>query len=278
MMEIFDLGEDGEEIAKASKVVLMMLKFVFLFLLSLYTANLAALISQRINKIGYQSIEDVVTSGGKICVLQAYKSSMVSQYDAPEDSLELYESRSDIPEGIRSGVCDAAYVEGEDFESFHALGNYCEMKADIGPLQILTQGFPVADAYAESFAYWITNIKATGFHDQLRKESFPTSQCGAQGDQENVNVIQFDQVMYLFIVPVIIIIGVFVIAKKFYEKKARESKMYTDRKAADLERQETFALSEPFEKHQQDIIQEPHLVQKPQQIMQHRQHQVIPEL
>jgi len=199
---IVTLDRETTRLKSESLLILRVVAFLVMFLLSIYTANLTSIMSKT-GPLPINSIDDVMKHKGKICTIHAYASSLVSKFDFPQRRIVKFQSRDEIPEGLKRGDCLAAYVESEDFQMYHSAGSYCNMQTNNEPVQILNTGFPVSNTYAESFSYWVTKLKVGSLYDQIRKEYEPQNACAVVQESDQ---LMFEQVQFPFIAAYVAVI------------------------------------------------------------------------
>jgi hypothetical protein len=182
---------------------LLGVSFFILTIIAAYTANLAALLTQKAQKTSVSNMDDAIRSGYRFCAERKNMEAIVSVYSNVKPSMFVTDpielggdgqpgfncgscsSRTLVfdmldPDIAQSGdfsYCHAAIAPQEDLDVLQADGAHCN-RAIVGtPIQYSQTGFPIFEKISPQLVSFFLRLKNEGIMDREILRSRPASQC-----------------------------------------------------------------------------------------------------
>ena len=182
---------------------LLGISFFILTIIAVYTANLAAILTQNVQASSIDSFEDAVRAGYRICSERKNMETIMNVYPnldpkifvvdpirmggdgLPGFSCENCASRMRVfdfmdPVLANSGdrrYCHAAIAPIEDMDVMHAASLHCN-KTTIGqPIQMIQTGMPIFETVSPQLISFFLKLKNDGLYDAALASNKPENQC-----------------------------------------------------------------------------------------------------
>lgn len=132
----FTEAEQFQPVSKSSKIFVASWSMLTLIIVATYTANLAALLTQKVNYVEeIQSLDDAVRLGARTCVStrNVYYPVLPSGYSSKDAISQLYPFVevnglwSDLYEYMKNGTCRVALFNREDISAALQDPHYCDL-------------------------------------------------------------------------------------------------------------------------------------------------------
>lgn len=213
---------------------LLGITFFFLTILTVYTANLASILTQQAGIAEVDSIEDAIRAGYTFCGERKVSSTVMSLYniadrfisdpielggdgkpgfncDACRSRVRVFEqmSRSNTRRSNPdSPYCDAAIAPLEDLEVFLRDGKHCDKVAVGDPLTYVQSGLPIFDGVSQGLISLMLNMKNDGIFARELQEARPTSTCpkgsgnggGGSGDGGGDDALSIEELTGIWVI------------------------------------------------------------------------------
>jgi len=227
-LSFFGGSYDQSVVSVGGKINLLAIASFIMLILAVYTANLAAILTQDANKTSIDSIEMAVKQGMNFCAERKIAKIAMESYGIDprkivSDPIELggdgqpgfncpkCKARERVFTNMRQShsdpslYCDAAIASEEDLDTLHRYEKHCN-KVKVGdPITYRSLGIPIYDKHADALVSLLHKIKTDGVMTSTLKASRPESQCpetGGEGSALNVQqltgvwVITFSFVLF----------------------------------------------------------------------------------
>mmetsp|Transcript_41214 Transcript_41214/g.60295 ORF Transcript_41214/g.60295 Transcript_41214/m.60295 type:complete len:706 (-) Transcript_41214:81-2198(-) len=200
-------------VTPSGKINLLGSSFFVLAIMAIYTANLAAILTQDVIAPTVESIHDAIRAGYNFCGERKSVEAVMDLYGISNrfvpDPMELggdgkpgfnckyCESRNRVFDFMKRGhndpstYCNAAIVPQEDLELLQSYGLHCDKKKAAN-LPIYTQtGFPVFDGVSTELISLFLQLKNNGVYVSKLERSRPMDACPiTSGEGTSLSVYQ----------------------------------------------------------------------------------------
>jgi hypothetical protein len=206
VLSFYQGSYDLSVVTPGGKINLLAIASFIMLILAVYTANLAAILTQDAQKTSIDSIEAAVMTGYNFCAERKLADTIIGIYgidpnrfvpdpvelggdgkpgfncpdcDARERTMEMMRRTHNDP----SMYCNAAIAKIEDLQVMHRHGNHCD-KTKIG--ESLGQqmiGIPIFDDHAASLNALLHKLKDDGVMAKTLLAGTPESQCPVTADE-----------------------------------------------------------------------------------------------
>lgn len=236
-------GYGQDVVSRSGKAHLLGIGFFNMIVLSVYTANLAAILTANESIETPITLKNIRNNGMKICTGRlhaeqiAYTDPFVTDLllKDPIDGLPGFTSRGLLYERMKRNVdpserdlfCEVVIATEEDIITEHGEGLHCD-KVIVGDiLSFSTTGFPISPLYSEPLWSALQKSVNGGVYAAILQEYKPVSQCPATTASSNSNELLITHLAGVWIVPILCsIVGFFihlVEKKKSIEKNVIKS-------------------------------------------------------
>lgn len=196
LLSLFD-GYGKDVISKGGKVHLLGIGFFNLVLLSVYTANLAAILTANKSSNIVTTLKGVRNNGYKICARRVVSHQVAHSHPFvtdlllkdPVDGLPGFVSlrRTEIIDRMKATVdvfereeyCEVALSTEEDLVTMQSEGNHCNKTTQVEMLGFATTGFPLSPRKNEILWPMFQSALNEGIFDELVEKNKPINQCRA---------------------------------------------------------------------------------------------------
>ena len=211
-LSFFGGSYDQSVVTAGGKINLLAIASFIMLILAVYTANLAAILTQEANQSSIDSIEMAVKHGLNICAERKIASVVIESFGIDPsrivpDPVELggdgnpgfncpnCNARERTFNNMRrthndpSQYCNVAIASQEDLEVLHKFGNHCD-KIKVGEsIAYRSMGIPIYDKHADALVSLLHKQKAEGGMTYALAGATPSSQCpetGGEGSALNI--------------------------------------------------------------------------------------------
>uniref|UniRef100_A0A7S4K5Y0 Ionotropic glutamate receptor C-terminal domain-containing protein n=1 Tax=Odontella aurita TaxID=265563 RepID=A0A7S4K5Y0_9STRA len=213
ILAFFQESYDQSVVTWGGKINLLAISSFVLLVLNVYTANLAAILTEDITQGEVTSIESAVKAGYNFCAERKMAETVMDLHDIspdmivpdPEDlggdgkagfNCPNCKARTRVFDYMKpnhddgSVYCDAALTSWEDLQVLQASGQHCD-KARVGEALVTkSSGIPIYDGVSAELTALLYTIKNDGVLAQALNAAEPTSQCPAKEESTNSLSIQ----------------------------------------------------------------------------------------
>jgi hypothetical protein len=211
ILSFFQGSYDLSVVTPGGKVNLLAISSFVMLILAVYTANLAAILTQNAQKPSVDSIEMAVQAGYNFCAERKLADIAIETYGLNPSSIVPdpvslggdgkpgfncpdCESRERVLEYMRrthtdpSLYCNAAILKIEDLQVMQNYGNHCD-KTKVGDsLGQRTIGIPIHDKHAPALTALFHKLKSDGVMTKTLVFATPRNQCPAtEGEGSSLN-------------------------------------------------------------------------------------------
>jgi len=188
---------------------LLGISFFILTIIAVYTANLAAILTQNMQQVSIDSFEDAVRAGYRFCSERKNMETIRNLYphldqkifvaDPPDiggdgqpgftcqycDSrMRVFDFLDPVLAEYDSRYCHAAVAPLEDLEVVHAAAIHCN-KTSVGkPIQMIQTGIPVFETVSPQLISFFLKLKNDGLYDEMLVANKPENQCAQQSNSD----------------------------------------------------------------------------------------------
>jgi len=226
------------------QVILLAMSFFIMMIVSLYTANIAAMLTTSIQESRIKSLQDAMHQGYNFCAARKTVEIMKSIHNMDEklfvpDPTDLggdgkpgfscsnCSARSRVFEFMRnkhnnpSLYCNAAIAYGEDLDFLQNSGEHCDVIKVGEPLASSPIGFPIGMKSFPGLSTIFNKLKIEGYVTKLYQKEKPESLCDLSGDEEPSYALTFSQLSGLWTVCLSLVLVAFLmkIFREIYDKK-----------------------------------------------------------
>eukprot|EP00581_Thalassiosira_minuscula_P013316 CAMPEP_0183713660 /NCGR_PEP_ID=MMETSP0737-20130205/8441_1 /TAXON_ID=385413 /ORGANISM="Thalassiosira miniscula, Strain CCMP1093" /LENGTH=692 /DNA_ID=CAMNT_0025942479 /DNA_START=189 /DNA_END=2264 /DNA_ORIENTATION=+ len=211
-LSFFQGSYDQSVVTVGGKINLLAIASFIMLILAVYTANLAAILTQDANKPVVDSIEMAVKQGMNICAERKLADFAIDFYGLNPstfvpDPIELggdgepgfncpkCKARERIFSHMRQShddptqYCNVAIASQEDIDVLHGYGSHCD-KTKVGEsIHHRSIGIPIYDRHADALVSLLHKSKADSIMTKTLASALPKSQCpetGGEGSALNV--------------------------------------------------------------------------------------------
>uniref|UniRef100_A0A7S4RFW6 Ionotropic glutamate receptor C-terminal domain-containing protein n=1 Tax=Ditylum brightwellii TaxID=49249 RepID=A0A7S4RFW6_9STRA len=212
ILSFFQQSYDQSVVTVGGKINLLAISSFVLLVLAVYTANLAAILTQDAQNMPVSDIAGVIKAGYRICAERKVAELIMSLYDIDPnrfvpDPIELggdggpgfncpnCAARSRVFDFMKldnsdpSLYCDIGIASEEDLEVLHGSTQHCN-KTQIGKaLGYESIGIPIFSGVSPELISFFHEMKNEGVLNRVSSESFPDNSCpetGGEGSSLNV--------------------------------------------------------------------------------------------
>eukprot|EP00547_Thalassionema_nitzschioides_P011430 CAMPEP_0194258138 /NCGR_PEP_ID=MMETSP0158-20130606/40688_1 /TAXON_ID=33649 /ORGANISM="Thalassionema nitzschioides, Strain L26-B" /LENGTH=658 /DNA_ID=CAMNT_0038997441 /DNA_START=110 /DNA_END=2086 /DNA_ORIENTATION=- len=260
----FNEGAYSQGVVSISgKIHLIGLAAFVMLILAVYTANLAAILTQDANTSGIDSIKSAVRRGYNVCAERKIAQIVMEAYDVdgsvfvpdPEDGKPGFncgtcKSRQRVFDFMNhthtdgSLYCNVAISKLEDLEALQSEKLHCN-KTKVGDaIHFALEGIPIYSGRADALVSIFQDLKAKGFMTKSLKAAAPESICPESGGEGTA--LNVDQLSGVWIVT----FGFAMLAllsKCILYCKRRKRQKKSSRKIRTLRRHDQWGNPPPYE-------------------------------
>jgi len=261
-LSFFQGSYDQSVVTVGGKINLLAIASFIMLILAVYTANLAAILTQDANKPKVDSVEVAVKEGLNICAERKLAEFVTDFYGLNPsifvpDPIELggdgepgfncpkCKARERIFTHMRqshddpSQYCNVAIASQEDIDIMHRYGSHCD-KTKVGDsIDHRSIGIPIYDKHADALVSLLHKSKADSVMTKTLAAAAPRSQCPETGGEGSaLNVQQLTGVWVItFSFALLALLAKFIVSctRRRLNRNAR-----VDSKTSELERRISF--------------------------------------
>lgn len=160
-----------------SKWTTLALGILIFFIGTTYTASLATMLVLESTATNEIRSLDVALQKGKLCVGGSIYAILQTTHGVSDDSMLVFDSRSDVWPAYEAGECVAAVVKREDLEMLHAAGEYCDMMPVGETFFSVGFGSPVSRKVHRTLSWMYTELEGSGEWSKSLQRFAPESTC-----------------------------------------------------------------------------------------------------
>jgi hypothetical protein len=152
--------------------------FGLLFLTSFTATTAATMLAGQMQVASLETLDDVLATGGNLCLRSALRSSFVLRYPAFETRIVVGETGEELLDLMDSGQCVAAVIMSDSWDKLIARNpQHCD-KILVGA-SLLNRAFamPVSDKYVVPMSYLIAKLVTAGTYATYAQE-YKAAQIG----------------------------------------------------------------------------------------------------
>mmetsp|Transcript_35900 Transcript_35900/g.77969 ORF Transcript_35900/g.77969 Transcript_35900/m.77969 type:complete len:738 (-) Transcript_35900:113-2326(-) len=212
-LSFFAGSYDQSVVTTGGKINLLAIASFIMLLLAVYTANLAAILTQEANQSSIDSIEMAVKQGLNICAERKIATVVIESFGVdpkkivadpvglggdgqPGFNCPSCNARERTFNNMRrvhndpSQYCNVAIASLEDLEVLHRYGNHCD-KIKVGEsIAYRSIGIPIYDEHADALVSLLHKQKAEGAMTRALAAAAPSSQCPETGGEGSSLTVQ----------------------------------------------------------------------------------------
>ena len=204
LLSVLQMGYGSVTVSFGAKIHLIGFGFFILTILAVYTANLAAILSQQnSSNLVVSSFEDAINKRVRFCASRKHVDAIVNVNRRLDKSFFVQDPTElggdgrpgfDCPQcNARSRVfdfvdvrkadqgdqryCHAAIAPLDDLEVFQSTGQHCDKSAIGGAIGSMETGFPIYEGKKREFTPLLLKIKNNGVFLEAKKRNQPLSAC-----------------------------------------------------------------------------------------------------
>mmetsp|Transcript_28086 Transcript_28086/g.39488 ORF Transcript_28086/g.39488 Transcript_28086/m.39488 type:complete len:746 (-) Transcript_28086:46-2283(-) len=237
---------DQSVISLGGKINVIALVSFNLTILAVYTANLAAILTQEIQVSTVHNLNDAIKAGYNFCaerkvaelVSALHNIDMNTIVPDPEDlggdglpgfNCPNCAARNRVFDYMRaehsdnSLYCNAAFASLEDLEVLQNQANHCNKKIVGAALAYQTLGFPVFDKEADGLVSLLYSVKYNGAVDKYLSGAEPVNRCPSSDSSEGSS-LTIQQLTGVWVLTFgLALVGIIItLIEKYRHKKAQQ--------------------------------------------------------
>lgn len=191
---------DTAVITTGGKMHLLAILTFLVFVLAVYTANLAAILTTVKNKSEVKNLDEAILQGYNFCAEKKIASLVMNLFPIQPDSFvpDPIELGGDGGPGFgcpdcqardrvfdfmkkhhtnRSLYCDAAFIAYEDLQVHQNYANHCNKTVVGDVLALATKGIPIKESISAEMQAFLYQMKYEGTLAKHLQEAAPVNQC-----------------------------------------------------------------------------------------------------
>ena len=202
-LAVLQQSYDQSVVTLGAMLNLLGISFFILTIVAVYTANLAAILTQDVQKSSIDSFDDAVRAKFRFCSERKVMEIVLNLYPNLDQGMFVEDPRymggdgmpgfncADCqsrvrvfdfldPDKANAGdprFCHAALAPGEDMEVLHASATHCNKSMVGKPVQIIQTGMPLFEAVSPQLISFFLKLKNDGHYDSALVANQPNSQC-----------------------------------------------------------------------------------------------------
>jgi Ligand-gated ion channel len=203
LLAVLQASYEQSVVTVGAMLNLLGISFFILTIIAVYTANLAAILTQSVQRTSVKDFEDAIRMGYRICVERKNMKVVTALY--PNQNLDHYFVKDPVYLGgdanpgfaceqcssrVRTfdmvnpqkanfdeNYCHASIAPLEDLELLQASGLHCNKTAIGIPIRSVSLGFPIFQQNEPSLSSFFTKMKSDGIYDKILLDSKPDRSC-----------------------------------------------------------------------------------------------------
>mmetsp|Transcript_21343 Transcript_21343/g.32892 ORF Transcript_21343/g.32892 Transcript_21343/m.32892 type:complete len:747 (+) Transcript_21343:37-2277(+) len=238
---------DQSVVSLGGKINVIALVSFNLTILTVYTANLAAILTQEYQVSTIHNLDDAIKAGYNFCAERKVAELVTTLHKVDIDKIVIdpvdlggdgkpgfncpkCQSRDRVFDYIRtehsnaSLYCNAAFASLEDLEVLQNNGAHCNKKIVGNSLAYQSLGFPIFDKEADGLVSLLYSVKYNGAIDRYLGSAEPENRCPAPSDNEG-NSLTIQQLTGVWVLTfTLAFVGIVTtLVERYKHKKARKN-------------------------------------------------------
>ena len=208
-LSFFNGSYDPTVISVGGKINLLAIVSFVLLVLAVYTANLAAILTQDASKNPIDNLDEALKAGYNFCAARTVATRIIDLFGVdpsrfvpdppslggdgkPGFNCPTCGARERIFDFMKQNhrnpslYCDAALVSYEDLQVLHQYGLHCN-KTEVGDILAFRDfGIPISSSISDEVMSWLHEMKYEGILDRHIRDAQPESQCPDNEGEEGI--------------------------------------------------------------------------------------------
>jgi Ligand-gated ion channel len=251
LLAVLQASYEQSVVTVGAMLNLLGISFFILTIIAVYTANLAAILSQRDKRTSINDLDDVRVSGMRICVERKNMDAVNVMYQHVNPKLNFVRDPTELggdgepgfackdcaarirtfdfvdPRQAKSNptYCHAAIAPLEDLEFLQGFGLHCNKTLVGKPIRSLMLGFPIFQQQNPVLSSHFLSVSSMNIFDKLILEGRPPPQC-KNYNSDSGSSLSLSQLSGIWVVCFGFAIAgvIYTSVERFYEKRFAKRK------------------------------------------------------
>lgn len=209
-LSFFNGSYDPVVVTTGGKIHLLAILSFVLLVLAVYTANLAAILTQDASKSPIDSLEEAIKANYNFCASRKVANRIIDLFGVEPERIvsdpvhlggdgmagfncptcgareRIFDFMNNDFKRDRSIYCNAALASYEDLQVLHQYGLHCNKSAVGDILAFRDFGVPITTSFSAELMSWFYEMKYEGVLDRHIREATPQSQCLDNEGEEGI--------------------------------------------------------------------------------------------